>query len=399
MHRPDLVVRLKPARRCQRDLHFATGECTETTAAPIVGRRGRRHRAGGRPGGADGRNRRSRACSCVVIHRRAPTLCRYCPRSRWRISAWPLVFGHTIDSIQAESRGCRWPTTPLQDPRRAHGRTVICSPTSSPTSWGWVLNGMVSPGDVVAIVGAGPIGLAAILTAKLHTTARRGDQHSRQSAAGGLPLRSRRRHQQRRGGCQPSEIMGDDKRLTADTRLRGGVERTAFPHRLRQPADQRQPRASVTVRHGYGLFGLGELECGDQRWPARNWSTRRQRVDPLSVELIVSGRLDPSLSATHRFAMEDTMSACGTFADAADTGALKVVRGRRLGRRPSELRPRPGSEHPRLNRTALQCGGRFELGVFREVEDIRDRLPCGRRCSSSTRLVRLSYRRFSSNIL
>jgi alcohol dehydrogenase len=31
---------------------------------------------------------------------------------------------------------------------------------------------MVSPGDVVAIVGAGPVGLAAILTAKLYTPGR-----------------------------------------------------------------------------------------------------------------------------------------------------------------------------------------------------------------------------------
>jgi alcohol dehydrogenase len=46
---------------------------------------------------------------------------------------------------------------------------------------------------------------------------------------------------------------------------------------------------------------------------------------PQLVRLIASGRLDPSLFATHRFALEDTMSAYDTFADAASTGALKVV--------------------------------------------------------------------------
>jgi alcohol dehydrogenase len=46
---------------------------------------------------------------------------------------------------------------------------------------------------------------------------------------------------------------------------------------------------------------------------------------PQLMRLIASGRLDPSLFATHHFSLGDTMSAYDTFADAASTGALKVV--------------------------------------------------------------------------
>ena len=46
---------------------------------------------------------------------------------------------------------------------------------------------------------------------------------------------------------------------------------------------------------------------------------------PQLMRLIASGRLDPSLFATHHFALEDTMAAYDTFADAANTNALKVV--------------------------------------------------------------------------
>ena len=46
---------------------------------------------------------------------------------------------------------------------------------------------------------------------------------------------------------------------------------------------------------------------------------------PQLMRLIITGRLDPSLFATHRFALGDTMSAYDTFADAANSGALKVV--------------------------------------------------------------------------
>jgi alcohol dehydrogenase len=46
---------------------------------------------------------------------------------------------------------------------------------------------------------------------------------------------------------------------------------------------------------------------------------------PQLMRLISSGRLDPSLFATHRFPLDDTMGAYDVFADAAHTGALKVV--------------------------------------------------------------------------
>ena len=46
---------------------------------------------------------------------------------------------------------------------------------------------------------------------------------------------------------------------------------------------------------------------------------------PQLLRLIISGRLDPSLFATHHYALEDTMAAYDTFADAANTGALKIV--------------------------------------------------------------------------
>lgn len=46
---------------------------------------------------------------------------------------------------------------------------------------------------------------------------------------------------------------------------------------------------------------------------------------PQLMRLIASGRLDPSLFATHRFALGEMMAACDTFADAANTNALKVV--------------------------------------------------------------------------
>jgi alcohol dehydrogenase len=49
------------------------------------------------------------------------------------------------------------------------------------------------------------------------------------------------------------------------------------------------------------------------------------RTIPQLLNLVASGRLDPTVFATHHLALEDTMSAYDTFADAANSGALKVV--------------------------------------------------------------------------
>jgi alcohol dehydrogenase len=46
---------------------------------------------------------------------------------------------------------------------------------------------------------------------------------------------------------------------------------------------------------------------------------------PQLMKLVAQGRLDPTVFATHRYALGDTMAAYDTFADAASTAALKVV--------------------------------------------------------------------------
>ena len=67
---------------------------------------------------------------------------------------------------------------------------------------------------------------------------------------------------------------------------------------------------------------------GEKLW-IRDVTVTTGLVDTFSIprlmRLIASGRMDPTLFATHRFALQDTMAAYDTFAAAADTGALKVV--------------------------------------------------------------------------
>jgi len=92
--------------------------------------------------------------------------CRYCKQGRYGqcLGGGGWIFGHLIDGVQAE-----YARVPFVDnsvykiPDELTDEQVLFLADILPTSFEvGVLNGMVSPGDVVAIVGAGPIGLAAI---------------------------------------------------------------------------------------------------------------------------------------------------------------------------------------------------------------------------------------------
>ena len=102
--------------------------------------------------------------------------CRYCKEGRYGqcLGGGGWIFGHLIDGLQAE-----YARVPFADnsvykiPDELSDEQVLFLADILPTAYEvGVLNGLVTPGDVVAIVGAGPIGLAAVLTARLYTPGR-----------------------------------------------------------------------------------------------------------------------------------------------------------------------------------------------------------------------------------
>ena len=99
--------------------------------------------------------------------------CRFCREGHYGqcLGGGGWALGHTIDGVQAE-----YARVPFADmslyrcPRASPTRPPCCLADILPTSYEvGVLNGGVRPGDTVVIVGAGPIGLAAIMTAKLYS--------------------------------------------------------------------------------------------------------------------------------------------------------------------------------------------------------------------------------------
>jgi len=184
-----------------------------------------------------------------------------------------------------------------------------------------VLNGKVSPGDVVAIVGAGPIGLAAILTAKLYTPGR----------IVVIDLADSRLEGARRFGADSIINNSRDDAVAEVMKLTDGLgadvafEAVGVPQTFELATELIRPGGHVA---NIGVHGHSATLHLEKLW-IRDVTITTGLVDTFSIppllRLIASGRLDPSLFATHRFALDDTMAAYDTFADAAKTNALKVV--------------------------------------------------------------------------
>ena len=122
-------------------------------------------------------SRRSRpATACSSRASASCGRCRFCKEGHYGLctggGGW--IFGHLIDGLQAELARVPFADTSVYKvPEGLSDEQVLFLADILPTAYEvGVLNGRVEPGDTVAVVGAGPVGLAAIMTAKLHTPAR-----------------------------------------------------------------------------------------------------------------------------------------------------------------------------------------------------------------------------------
>ena len=167
----DAVVRIDAATICGTDLHILKGDVPEVEPGTILG-----HEAVGTieevGSGVTSFVPGDRVLlSCITACGR----CRFCKEAHYGLctggGGW--ILGHLINGVQAEY--ARIPfvdTSAYLVPEGLTDEQVLFLADILPTSYEvGVLNGKVKPGDVVAIVGAGPIGLAAVLTAKLYTPA------------------------------------------------------------------------------------------------------------------------------------------------------------------------------------------------------------------------------------
>ena len=249
--------------------------------------------------------------------------CRFCKEGRYGLctggGGW--IFGHLIDGLQAEYARVPFADTSVYKvPDGLSDEQVLFLADILPTAYEvGVLNGGVEPGDTVAIVGAGPIGLAVIMTAQLHSPGRIVAIDLDLAAREGAGVR-RGRHDQQRHRGRRRESDGAHGRPRADV----AIEAVGVPETFELCTELIRPGGRVA---NVGVHGHRELHL-EKLW-IRDVLITTGLVDttttPKLLRLIELGKLDPTPFATHRFALEDTEQAYDVFGAAAESHALKVV--------------------------------------------------------------------------
>jgi alcohol dehydrogenase len=317
----DLVVRIDTSTICGTDLHILKGDVPETNPGTVLGHEavGTVEEIGAGVGTVAVGDRV--LMSCVSSCGR----CRFCKEGRYGqcLGGGGWIFGHLIDGLQAEyARVPFGDNSVYQVPEQLTDEQVLFLADILPTSYEvGVLNGMVAPGDVVAIVGAGPIGLAAILTATLYTPGR----------IVAIDLDDGRLASAMRFGADTAINNGREDVVAKVMELTDGLgadvafEAVGVPQTFELATELIRPGGRVA---NIGVHGKPVTLHLEKLWN-RDVTVTTGLVDTFSIpqlmRLTASGRLDPSLFATHRFPLGETMAAYDTFADAANTKALKVV--------------------------------------------------------------------------
>jgi alcohol dehydrogenase len=317
----DAIVRIDTSTICGTDLHILKGDVPEVEPGRVLGHEavGTVVEVGGAVSTLEPGDRV--LVSCITSCGR----CRFCKEARYGLctggGGW--IFGHLIDGLQAELARVPFADTSVHKvPEELTDEQVIFLADILPTAYEvGVLAGGVEPGDTVAIVGGGPIGLAAVMTAKLFTPGR----------IVVLDIDDARLDKARELGADVTVNNASVDAVAAVMELTDGlgadvaIEAVGVPETFELCADLIRPGGRVA---NVGVHGHAATLHLERLW-IRGVTITTGLVDtfttPKLMRLIAEGRLDPTPFATHRFELDETMEAYETFADAATTNALKVV--------------------------------------------------------------------------
>lgn len=316
----DAIVRITTSTICGTDLHIMKGDVPSVTPGRILGHEGVGviEAVGSavstfRPG-----DRVLISCisACAICER-----CRKGMYSHCRTGGW--ILGNTIDGTQAEYVRIPHADTSLYHvPPGADEEAIVMLSDILPTAFECgVLNGDVQPGDTVAIVGAGPIGLAALLTAQFYSPA----------AILMVDVDANRLQVAQQFGATALVDSTDGTAVERIMALTGGagvdvaIEAVGIPATFDICQSILAPGGRLA---NIGVHGTPVALHLEKLWD-RNVAITTRLVDtaaiPMLLKLVRSGKLQPAKLVTHRFPLRDIMKAYDTFGNAAKERALKVI--------------------------------------------------------------------------
>jgi alcohol dehydrogenase len=250
--------------------------------------------------------------------------CEACRRGMYsHCSTGGWILGNRIDGTQAEYvRVPHAETSLYRIPPGLDEEAFVMLSDILPTGFECgVLNGRIQPGCTVAIVGVGPIGLAALLTAQFYAPAQiiaiDRDEHRLETARtfGAAACIN----------VAKSEPVAEVLRLTDGEGVDCAIEAVGVPSTFELCEEIVAPGGTIANVGVHGAKADLHLET---LWD-RNINITTRLVDTVSTPMLMktvrAGRLDPMRLITHRFTLDQIPDAYDTFGHAADTNALKVI--------------------------------------------------------------------------
>jgi alcohol dehydrogenase len=316
----DAIIKMRKTTICGTDLHIMKGDVPEVTPGRILGHEGVGivEEVGSavsnfQPGDLV-------LISCISSCGK----CDYCKKGMYsHCSNGGWILGHLIDGTQAEYVRTPFADTSLYKvPPGMDEEALVMLSDILPTGFECgVLNGKISPGDTVAIVGAGPVGLAALLTAQFYTPGK----------IIMIDLDDNRLEVARKFGA--TDIINSSrepavekvKGMTANKGVDCAIEAVGVPATF-------ELCESIVAAGGnianIGVHGKSVNLHLESLW-AHNITITTRLVDtvttPMLLKTVVAGKLNPLALITHRFKLSEIIRAYDVFGHADKEKALKVI--------------------------------------------------------------------------
>ena len=316
----DAIVKVNKTTICGTDLHIVKGDVPTCTAGRILG-----HEGVGvidsvgsavtmfKPGDHV-------LISCVSACGKCVN-CRKQMYSHCTTGGW--ILGNTIDGTQAEFVRTPYADTSLYlIAKGADEEALVMLSDILPTAFECgVLNGQLEPGSVVAIVGSGPIGLAALLTAQFFSPAQ----------IIMVDIDDNRLAIAKKFGASKIVNSTDGKAVEAVMKLTDNRGVDTAIEAVGIPATFEMCQKIIAAGGHIANIGVHGKKVDlhlESLWD-RNISITTRLVDtstiPMLFKTVAAERIDPKLLITHHFTLDAILEAYDTFGNAAKTKALKVI--------------------------------------------------------------------------
>ncbi|MBP2335704.1 alcohol dehydrogenase [Saccharothrix coeruleofusca] len=316
----DAVVRITAATICGTDLHILKGDVPEVEPGRVLGHEAVSvvERVGAAVTGVKPGDRV--LVSCISACGR----CEYCRAGGYGqcLGGGGWVLGHLVDGTHAELLRVPFADTSTHLlPDGVADEAAVMLSDILPTAYEvGVLNGRVLPGQTVVVVGAGPVGLAAVETARLFSP----------GLVVAVDLAPSRLDAAKQFGADATvnaaeDVEGAVAELTGGRGADVAIEAVGVPETFELCARLIRPGGRVA---NVGVHGKAAALHLERLW-IRNVTITTGLVDtattPALLRMLAAGRLDAERFITHRFGLDEFDAAYDVFARSAQTGALKVV--------------------------------------------------------------------------